>query len=138
GPRRDFVAFIDGSAGSGKLGHQRIGRLELMFLLEIPTRGEDGTGNCGWEKHHLAAIRPTEFMESTEGQKARRTFKVSWATERLVLVPLRRIVRAVSVVPILPPHQLRQSFTPPVDIYEAARGFVINNRIDSETFNAYF
>lgn len=134
GPRHDFVAYKDGSRTV--MADERVARLEVMFVLEIPTTNSEGQQET--VRRQYAAVRPTTFMERSTNQVWRRTFKVCWAPQRLIVIPIQWITRAISVVPILPPHCREEPFRRPTDIYETARGFVVNNRIDDETYNLYY
>ncbi|RPA72345.1 hypothetical protein BJ508DRAFT_335162 [Ascobolus immersus RN42] len=92
----------------------------------------------------FAAIRPTELVTRTGTFKARRTYKVQWSDIPLILMPVEKITRCVQGVPIIGPYKWNQPFTPPMtdqevwDMYDNALGFIVNNRIDCETFNCYW
>ncbi|RPA72805.1 hypothetical protein BJ508DRAFT_334671 [Ascobolus immersus RN42] len=128
--RRDWVAYKDGDRTI--MADEKVGRLEVMFTLEV-AKGDSEEVLVG----HYAALRPTTFLPRSIQQVHRRTFKVAWAEERLKVIPVTKITRCVSVVPILPTYKLQQPYMEPTDIFETARGFVVNNRIDDETFNTY-
>ncbi|RPA70981.1 hypothetical protein BJ508DRAFT_336541 [Ascobolus immersus RN42] len=128
--RRDWVAYRDGDQTI--MADEKVARLEVMFTLEI-ARGNSDEVLVG----HYAAVRPTVFMPRSRSQVHRRVFKVKWSKELLTIVPVATITRCVSVVPILPRYQKNQPYKAPTDVFEAATGFVVNNRVDDETLNAY-
>lgn len=143
--RNDFVAFTDGSQTF--LANEKIGRVELFFSVQYdeelrPTRPG---GRTRWKKRDLPleVIRLKEWQARTKQQAARRIFKGEWSEERVKVIPVRSIVRAVSVVPIIGPVRWNQPYSPPDshrqvdDMIYKARGFIVNNRVDDETFNTY-
>lgn len=123
-PRGDFVAYVSGT--KTPLSGERIGQLQLLFTVRL-----------GRDELPYVALRPMDFLQRTEDQAHRRTYKLGWADESMVIIPLQSITRGVSVVPILRPHRWKEAFEAPKDIYEEAIAFILNNRIDEETFNTF-
>ncbi|RPA74953.1 hypothetical protein BJ508DRAFT_312448 [Ascobolus immersus RN42] len=78
-PRHDFIAYKDGSRTV--MADETVARLEVMFVLEIPTTSPEGQEEI--VRREYAAVRPTTFMDRSTNQVWRRTFKVVNLPKRL-------------------------------------------------------
>lgn len=140
--RNDFIAYRLKNSPS-PLANEHVGRCELFFNVKL-YRQEAGGRRCNDAfERSFVAVRPTEYWEPTPQQLARRIHKVRWTDRTVAIIPMECVTRAVSVVPIIGPYKWNDDYIPPNtdDEKEAyirmARGFVVNNRIDAETFNIY-
>ncbi|RPA81565.1 hypothetical protein BJ508DRAFT_326255 [Ascobolus immersus RN42] len=137
--RNDFVGYRLKDSPS-PLANEHVGRCELFFNVRLC---RDVRGHENSFERSFVAVRPTEYWEPTLEQSARRIHKVRWTDRTVLIIPMECVMRAVSVVPIIGPYKWNDDYNPPNtdDEKEAcirmARGFVINNRIDAETFNIY-
>ncbi|RPA73064.1 hypothetical protein BJ508DRAFT_334455 [Ascobolus immersus RN42] len=136
--RNDFVAYVDGT--QTYLANEHVGSMELLFNVQLDREG----GRRNRLERSFVALKPTIWKPRSRQQAVRRTFMVQWSPEPLKIVPLEDVRRAVSVVPIIGPYRWNQSYNPPEGdaefdaLIRNAKGFVVNNRVDDETFNTYF
>ncbi|RPA71300.1 hypothetical protein BJ508DRAFT_335367 [Ascobolus immersus RN42] len=149
-PRNDCIAY-EGIGRSERqdshLGPDEVGQLKALFQLDLPLRpGQDRV-------HHgrYAAIRPMRIVPRRNKQQAVRAFTVlEWANRRdendLLVIRIKSITRAVCLVPILPtlakvdriPKGSSRHYEAPAGIFASAERFILNNRVDPETFNTYY
>lgn len=140
--RSDFIAYRDERSNARSIiGQDQIARVLAFFALRLPplTDAREDKG----EVARFAAIRPMEFANVTASQRKRGVVIVAWHSSRKIdIIRIGCIQRPVCVIPIHPAQRptfsTRYQRPDESNLYEHNQGFILNTRVDPETFNEYY
>lgn len=134
--RNDFIFFRSGSSGSQHevLQDQLIAATELLFKVEVSYRTKAAPRETLRMYYKLAAIRA--LTPERYDMESKRMVRVGLSPDaRLKVIPIGSVTRCANIVPILPKSY--SPLKPQLDPSEK-RLYVVNNRIDLETFSEIY
>jgi hypothetical protein len=131
-PRADFVMYRRNTGGDEVLlGENGVGQLLCFFRVDFPLPpSEHSLKSAG----RFAAIRPLVSLPLTKSQCSRGLPRLQWSsTHDIMVIRVGSIQRSACVVPIL--SSLRMDIPEkPSELFLQATRFILNTKVDLETF----
>lgn len=138
-PRADFVVYQPPGGGHNDkpldnpiLGARSVAQVLCFFRAAFPSK--DGTGRL--EYGRFAAIRPMDQLEMTPSQRRRVMPRFKWSDTPIMVIRIGAIERAACMVPVL--SSLRDIPDSPGDLISRVTKFVLNTKVDLETFTSLY
>lgn len=140
-PRADFVVYMPADDGHRPidnpiLGARSVGQVLCFFRAAIPSASGKAGGKL--EYGRFAAIRPMAQLPMTPSQLRRVMPRFAWTTTRLTIIRIGAIERAACMVPVLPVLRKTELPESPVELISKATKFVLNTKVDLETFSSLY
>jgi hypothetical protein len=142
-PRADFIIYQPPNDGTKKvefpvMGDRSVGQLRCFFRVRFPSSPTEQSSSRTQAFGRFAAIRPMVQLALTPSQLSRAMPRFEWAPNKeIMVIRVGSIERAACVVPILPSLRIDTPESPS-ELRSKATRFVLNTKVDLETFAMFY
>lgn len=138
-PRADFVVYLPPDDGHRPLDNPILGARSVAQVLCFFRAALPSKANGKLEYGRFAAIRPMVQLPMTPSQRRRVMPRFAWSTTTtMTIIRIGAIERAASMVPVLPVLRAKELPDSPAELISKATKFVLNTKLDLETFSSLY